>query len=666
MAAGIPLGPYVLVRRLATGGMAEIFLARREGPEGFARDLVVKRILPHLAEDESFIEMFLEEARIAARLTHPNVVQVYDFGEADGSYYLAMELVRGVDLRALVERAARQAYLKRRPGALPPHHAAKIMSYACEGLAHAHALRIDGRSVGLVHRDMTPSNVLISFEGAVKVADFGIAKADTGRQRDDTRIGVVKGKYAYMSPEQARGERLDARSDLFNVGVLLFEAITGDTIFPHDDFRAAKMMSAAGRIMQPERIDQLPPELARAVKRALSPRPEDRYPDALSLRADLESYLRHTAEPSDQPEIGQYVRTLFPDVLEEDRRAPRAAGTVPETVAVPPSGTQPIDPDSPIELPALTQPTEDVTEEISLEPETAPSREHATFVSPPTRRARRGALVLGAAAAAAAILGIGGYFLFAGEGAGEPPSPDDLRSEIESARPPAPPPQPAPGELRVATDPAGLPVWVDGNPRGEAPLVLSLASGEEHLLELRVDGGVRASERVTLDPDERRELTLRMEELPLAMLRVVTVPPDATVTVDGEERGTTPLAVAVEPGEYEVQVALEGYEPQGGNAVLHERSETATLSFVLRELPEERTRPARNVRRPRGTGTLVIATTPWSEVYLGGRKLGTTPLSNVRLPAGRHTLTLRAEGKPPRRHPVVIRAGEETRVRLAL
>src|SRR5690606_5694265 len=213
--------------------MAEIFLARREGPEGFSRELVVKRILPHLAADREFVQMFLAEARLAAQLHHPNVVTVYDFGRAEGSYYLAMEPVRGVDLRALIARAAAAAP---RGHGIPFHHAAKIASSICEGLAHAHGLVLEGGQRGIVHRDVTPSNVLISFDGAVKLADFGIAKQQAGG-RDPTFHGVVKGKYAYLSPEQARGERLDARSDLFNVGIVLFECVTGEALFPQDDYR---------------------------------------------------------------------------------------------------------------------------------------------------------------------------------------------------------------------------------------------------------------------------------------------------------------------------------------------------------------------------------------------------------------------------------------------
>lgn len=323
VAAGIPIGPYTLLRKLARGGMAEIFLARKSGPEGFARDLVVKRMLPHLTANPELSDLFKDEARIAARMTHPNVVHVYDFGEHDGAGYLVMELVRGVDLHALIERARIVAQRSRRVGAIPARHAVKLLSFVCEGLAHAHGLTDDNDvSLGVVHRDVTPSNVLVSFDGAVKVADFGVAKL---AGRADTSL---LGKAAYLSPEQAREERLDTRSDLYNVGILLFETITGEELFPHDQEERAKELAREGQIPSAERLRDLGATLEAVARRALAPSPQDRYQDALELRLDLENYLRGLASPTGTVELAQYVRALFPDVLAADQSEPRAAGTV--------------------------------------------------------------------------------------------------------------------------------------------------------------------------------------------------------------------------------------------------------------------------------------------------------------------------------------------------
>jgi serine/threonine-protein kinase len=641
MGAGIPLGPYVLVRRLATGGMAEIFLARREGPEGFARELVVKRILPHLAADRQFTSMFLEEARIAARLSHPNIVQVFDFGRVDDTYYLVMEFVRGVDLRALINRA-RDINLKHgRSAGIPAHHAAKIASLVCEGLAAAHDLKKDGQSVGLVHRDITPSNVLISFEGAVKITDFGIVKSDL--ELEATSHGVVEGKYTYMSPEQARGHPLDARSDLFNVGILLFESLAGQMLFPPHDSKGAKRMSASGIIPKPERIDRLPPDLARIIRRALEPNPENRYTDALALRADLEQYLRSSSETSDQVEIGRYVRTTFPDVLEEDAKAPRAAGTVPMTVAE----------GSPIEIPI------ELTKERGIPTEMA---------EPPTtmsgRRDRRSgvawwALFLAIGIVASIITGTLAFVIFAEE----PPEPTEPAAEPPEPRPP--PETPAPGELRVTSDPLGLAVFIDGEDRGVSPLAVSLPSGRTYRVELRRGDTIVGRREVELAPNQVAELEIEAAAPEDARLRVVSVPAGATVLVAGSPSGTTPLELAIAPGEYPIEVRADGYRSQEGTAVLSEPGETATLSFVLARAPSGQQQvPDRQPER--GSGTLAVATTPYSEVYLGGRHLGTTPFRGVSLPAGSHTLRFESPGRPSRRQRVVITANEETRVRLTL
>lgn len=650
VAAGIPLGPYTLVRRLAKGGMAEIFLARKEGPEGFARDLVVKRILPHLSQDEEFTTMFRDEARLVAHLSHPNVVQVYDYGQVGGTAYLAMELVRGVDLRALTTRALERSWQDGRPGAVAPHHAAKLLSFVCEGLASAHSLTLGGSVRGLVHRDVTPSNVLVSFDGAVKVADFGIAKLQTGRS-SGTAVGKIRGKYAYLSPEQSRGEQLDARSDLFNVGILLYETITGDMLFPHADPKKARMLSAAGKIPEPERLRSLPPPLRVVAEKALRPKAKDRYADALALRADLERYVRSCAEPSDTVELGRYVRGLFPDVLVHEQQGPRAAGTVPLT-----TGQSAV-------LPAPADQTPPFTENIeALEDEDDPLLSAATEVrtavttTPPqtNRRAVIATLVgipllVGVAAIAWSMV------------------PNDAPPDTPPLRlPPRTDPAPqTPAELRVRSDPAGLTIRVDGEERGVAPLRLDALTPGTHRIEALQNGEVVRRMEVGLADGEVRDVIL---EAQVASLRVASQPQGAQVFIGEDRLGVTPLELGVPPGGHDVRIELEGHDTHV-EPVRVAAGGFASISVTLREVeaPEPQTMTmATMMRVVRGSGTLAIATTPWCEVYLGSRRLGTTPLTNVRLPVGRHTLTLRSPGRAPRRHPVRIRANQTTRVRLAL
>jgi serine/threonine protein kinase len=219
------LGKYEILRHIATGGMAEIFLARATGIEGFEKLVVIKRILPHLAVEPEITKMFLDEARIAATLHHSNIVQVFDIGAVDGQYFLAMEFLEGEDV-SRIRRATRVARV-----ALPLDHALNIVINACAGLHYAHERPgLDGKPLNIVHRDVSPQNVLVTYEGEVKLVDFGIAKAST-RASAATRVGTLKGKIRYMSPEQARSEPLDRRSDVFSTAIVLWELTTGRRLF---------------------------------------------------------------------------------------------------------------------------------------------------------------------------------------------------------------------------------------------------------------------------------------------------------------------------------------------------------------------------------------------------------------------------------------------------
>jgi len=221
---GTLLGRYEVIRLLSVGGMAEIYLARTEGVGRFEKRVVLKRMLPHFAIQPDYVRMFLAEARLAARLEHPNIVSVHDIGEETGNYHYAMEYVRGGDLRDLLRATARSGEM------VPLGVAIGITLGVCAGLDHAHnAVDPDGRSLEVVHRDVSLSNVLVSFEGAVKVTDFGVAKMDEADRR--TRTGTLKGKVAYMSPEQCRGLALDRRSDVFAIGILLYELVTCRRLF---------------------------------------------------------------------------------------------------------------------------------------------------------------------------------------------------------------------------------------------------------------------------------------------------------------------------------------------------------------------------------------------------------------------------------------------------
>ncbi len=299
------LGKYELVRKLATGGMAEVFLARLPGARGFSKELVVKRILPHLAEDSDYVDMFLAEAQLAAKLSHPNLVQIFEFGEVNGAYFIAMERVDGIDLRTLL----RMAYDKQQR--IAPALCCRIVAQACDALQYVHdfADPETGAPLHLIHRDVSPDNLLISKQGVVKVVDFGIAKP-TGI-KGKTRTGLVRGKLQYMPPEQLRAERLDRRVDVYALGATLFELVAGTP--PFDDPNETVVMQAILEMPVPYiklRRQDAPGELQEIFEKALAKKKEDRYATCHELAADLELFVSRSGVPT----TTQHLAQLFTQV----------------------------------------------------------------------------------------------------------------------------------------------------------------------------------------------------------------------------------------------------------------------------------------------------------------------------------------------------------------
>jgi serine/threonine-protein kinase len=315
LAAGTPIGKYVVRRKLAEGGMAEIYLAAALGPEGFEKDVVIKRVRPGLAGDPDFVRMFIAEARVASRLNHANLVHIFDFDKHEDTYYLAMEYVRGHSLWELRRRC------QERGVAIPPMVVAQIGMEVARGLAYAHRLTENGQSLALVHRDVTPHNVLLSFDGAVKLTDFGIAKAG-GRA---TTSGMLKGKFAYMSPEQARGDTVDARTDVFALGVTLWELLTGARLFEGDGDVAVLRAVQERLIVPPARLNPgVSAPLDTAVMRALERDRARRWPTAHELERALAEVVLGGARSLEDTDVGAFLRRMFP---EEAGVAEPVAGT---------------------------------------------------------------------------------------------------------------------------------------------------------------------------------------------------------------------------------------------------------------------------------------------------------------------------------------------------
>ena len=308
----IPFGKYYLLERINVGGMAEVFKAKTFGVEGFERLLAVKRILPNIAEDEEFIAMFIDEAKIAVQLQHANIAQIFDLGKVDDSYFIALEHVHGKDLRSIFDR------LRGKGDVMPIQQACHIIMQVCEGLDYAHNKRdAQGRELHLVHRDISPQNVLIGYEGEVKLIDFGIAKA--AGKASKTQAGILKGKFGYMSPEQVRGLPIDRRSDIFSVGIVMYELLTNERLFVGEsDFSTLEKVRNV-EIMPPSSYNKkIPSELERIVLKVLAKDPEDRYQNAIDLHDDLQAFLHKIGEFYSRKDLAAWMKKMFAVEIEED------------------------------------------------------------------------------------------------------------------------------------------------------------------------------------------------------------------------------------------------------------------------------------------------------------------------------------------------------------
>jgi tRNA A-37 threonylcarbamoyl transferase component Bud32 len=279
-------GQYLLLDRVAVGGMAEVFRGKRKGVEGFEKVVAVKRILPHLSDNKGFVEMFIDEAKMVAGLSHPNIVQIFELGKIDDTYFIAMEYVDGLDLRTILHRA------RGKNESLNIDQAALIVSKVGSALGYAHRYRdAEGRELRIVHRDVSPQNILISRDGEIKLVDFGIAKAATKASHTDS--GSLRGKLLYMSPEQAWGRPIDNRSDIFSLGVVFFEMLTGRNLFSGDSEMSILERVRNARVIPPSSVNRsVPIELDGVVTRMLRKEPDKRYQDASEMLIHLDSYLR--------------------------------------------------------------------------------------------------------------------------------------------------------------------------------------------------------------------------------------------------------------------------------------------------------------------------------------------------------------------------------------
>ena len=332
-----PFGKYVLLDRIGAGGMAEVFQAVAGGPEGFQRSLVIKRMLPNLSQDAAFVRMFIDEAKLSGLLSHPNLVQIFEFGKVDDSFFIAMEYVHGRTLAAIKNKLSQQGRVA------PVSATVEIARQICRGLDYAHSLESpEGQSLGIVHRDISPPNVMLDFHGVVKILDFGIARVAEGLRESRTQVGTMKGKVSYMSPEQLRLEDIDRRSDIFAVGIVLHEMLTGQRLFKGtNEYESSRMVLELDVPLPSDLNAEVSPELDGIVMRALQRNPDARYPNAGEMALALQGVAgAMSLSPHEHLKL---LEELFPGEAMATKKGMTASGTMPAATsfAPPPSSEQP-------------------------------------------------------------------------------------------------------------------------------------------------------------------------------------------------------------------------------------------------------------------------------------------------------------------------------------
>jgi serine/threonine protein kinase len=534
-------GRYELIKKIATGGMAEIFLARQAGLEGFEKLLVLKRILPHLAENEDLVEMFLREARVAAHLNHPNIIQIYDLGRESGAYFIAMEYLHGQDARKVWRRSEKLG------SPIPIPLVARIVMDAAAGLDHAHK-KADpqGHPLRIIHRDVSPHNILLSFEGAVKVVDFGIAKA--ADQASKTRSGVLKGKYSYMSPEQAAGKEIDQRTDQFALGIVLWELLTLKRLFKRgSDVQTLAAVTECAVATPWETNPRVPRPLGEIALKALAHDPAQRYRDLSEMQMALEAWIVESKQPCSPPHLAAWLGTLYSDQLAKEQEEG---------------------------LPVLGDPQEPSSSSTAERRRSGASQviqqiEKGTAMERPARARQRASKP---GVAKAALFAVAALVVLAGAAA-------LWLSQTRKVAAAGPTPAGAAvGAIRVTSSPPGATLVVDAKETGKrTPATIPNLSLGEHTVILDLAGHQEATQTVRLER-EAEIVAVNVELKPGAAaippgqpaaveaattVRLETSPPGAEVQDGPRLLGQTPLDLRLTPDRAALSLTLtkKGFEP---------------------------------------------------------------------------------------------------------
>jgi serine/threonine-protein kinase len=587
------LGKYRLLGRIGYGGMAEVWVAHQQGPMGFEKLVAIKRLLPHMENQRNFVRMFLDEARIAARINHANVVQIFDLGLVDQKFYIAMEYLPGESLARIMGEGIKRD----RP--LPTHVAAMIISQICKGLHHAHQLNDnEGQPLGIVHRDVSPQNVMVLYDGGVKLLDFGIAKA---RERlSETTTTGMKGKYAYMSPEQCQGDPVDRRSDIFATGTVLWEILARRRLFKHASKLMMLKMISEGHAPPPSKMNpDVPPEIDAICLKALRKLPSERYATALELSTAIDEYLVTAGIASSVVQIGEYMEEVFS--ADKDHRTAwisSAASSTRDESETLQSAEHWLD---------LIPDADDTIISFSKSPVGTSVGRPLPRQSPVWWIATAVVAILAAVAAITLLV---------------------LSPSHGGSR------------LRVASTPPGAMIVIDGKlQEARTPgTITDLAAGALEL-EVVLEGHLPWRREVQLGEGE----TLRVE----AALR----------RRPGQVVAARSRDAAAPPGRPDARVGGKVGPRRPPDAATAAAPASSPVSVDARTMP-----PMVIRKSSRPQGYLNLATVPWATIYHRRRRLGNTPLVRARLPAGRVTLRAVNRGQGINTtFTVEIRAGRVTR-----
>ncbi|MFA5624427.1 MAG: serine/threonine-protein kinase [Bradymonadales bacterium] len=651
-----PFGKYLLLGVVAIGGMAEIYRARFADPNADQRDLAVKRILPSFTEDEGFVTMFKDEGNIARRLEHPNIVRVFDVGMHNTDWYIAMEFIHGTDLRILSD--ACEEHGKR----FTPCQVARIMCETAKALDYAHKCTDDrGTPLNIVHRDATPHNIMIAYDGSVKLMDFGIAKAASRATK--TRVGTVKGKSSYMSPEQARGKALDGRSDMFTLGAVTWELLTGNRLFKAaSDFEIlSKVLKAT--IIHPSDVDpNIPRELGDIVMKTLNRVVDERYATCGMLAETLENYLKWHGDGSDQ-QLGMYVAALTGQQGRSPSDIPDyqpAQGLYRMNEA---GNFEPVHNVSPYGAPMAENPGYPPVANAPFPSISAPVAPVSQFAPPPVdaysqgqvkARTPWGFLVTSGILFLLSLIFIM-ISIFGGSSAED--------EAMEFVAPAA--------SITIKSIPSGASVKVNGEmldtktpiPQQQAKL------GDNVTIEFELDGHEPLKiERtlLSLSTDVIAELSstasVDRKKAEQSKVQINTKPEQITVFVNGEDKGKSPVVLENMPLNQIISIELVDESRNTKELRFHTPTKAGSEEVLLslsktpepvRVAPPPRApaQPRPQAQRPRATGTkttaapagkstISVKATPWATVSIDGKRVGNTPIVNHEVSSGSHTVEL--------------------------